>query len=70
MTVLSRKRREYNSPAGIYLFKVNNKNTRTRCELRYHALTSTYCYCYYYHHHTHFHAASEGVLSHVYLSYK
>ena len=22
-----------NSPAGIYLFKVNNKNTKTRCEI-------------------------------------
>ena len=24
---------KYNFPAGIYLLKVNNKNTRTRCEI-------------------------------------
>ena len=24
---------EVNHPAGIYLFKVNNRNTRTRCEI-------------------------------------
>ena len=24
---------EGGTPAGIYLFKVNNKNTRTRCEI-------------------------------------
>ena len=26
-------KKNYYNPAGIYLFKVNNRNTRTRCEI-------------------------------------
>ena len=28
-----KERRTYLNPAGIYLFKVNNRNTRARCEI-------------------------------------
>ena len=30
---LAHSRHCYRYPAGIYLFKVNNRNTRTRCEI-------------------------------------
>ena len=33
ITCLEWKGLQQTNPAGIYLFKVNNRNTRTRCEI-------------------------------------